>query len=1417
MRLQRLLLYIAIVCFPIWGLAQLYTFKTYNHRDGLVTEFTLSSVQDRDGYLWIGTDGGGMMRFDGKRFLEVDPLIKNQPLHVSDILQAPDGSMYFATLYDGIFQLKNNRYHFIYKPLTSDGDIQRISLIDTTLVVFSDRTIRIVSKNGRTAKSHFFKSKTPIEYRQILKTPYYTIAFTSVGNFLITEKQIYHLNYWLKKYQQSIQADFGTFAKNSLELVELKTGKVLHLKYSGFGKNISVTTGKIDATIQTDQTISKAISSPDVCYIVLKDKHLLKFSGRKLVSIANNYQGNLGTINGLTIDKNKDLWINSSTGITKVSKEPFTKIELSSLYNDPGFLVVFKTSTNQVILGNNRDELLIGKLYTNEEFTKHKIHINQAIECPLGVLLATNRGIMELKGNAIYPVNFPEQKNKDISLIHWDGTSLWFAIKGERLINYQVKEQRIKSFQNLNHQFPRYFYTAQNNFNFTEIYFGSNNGVWKYDKLKNKFTQETTFLSLGSYCGNSTKDKFGTIWFTFDKGIGGITRGNEPVLLDDPEKFPSTLFYTLSSDNYGNLLVGTNKGINVLRVDRNGNLMRQQNYSNKEGFGGYETNMRAVYQTGNYSIVGTIEGLYFIDSDILESFPLPFKPYIFEGRENSTGEIITSNEKRYFTFSSVMGKSSGILYSYRIKGFNDTWSNFSTENEILLPSLSNGLYTLEVRASYDGENFSEVSTLNFQVNDPLWKSKWFIVILLVILGAINIGYLQWSKSFHVTTFLETKDTSVDVRLIPKLIAFATFMNFGVIVLVELVEPNLIDAFVYSIVSSAILSTLYFASKFYEKQAGKSYLLNHFVLIGYATLIVSYFYLLFVTNLHPFPIYSLVTTTGILPFLLKQIRWVVIICLTQLFFAAGLVIWMDNTIYNEVLFIAAVTISGGVAVLLAFLRNDSLEKLIFVSALVNKGNVMAIAFDQTGTITYCSSNISDFFSVDSASILGKPLSILNPVVSSSEMRHIKLYEAFKDGKIFLVPMVNKKNEIVYIEWSCKYFNNAVRVIMGQDVTDKLTMSTNYQSLVENAQDMIYNTDINGNFIYANERCIQLFGFKNDSVNGKNSLFLVAPEYREKVEQFYRDQFSNRIHHTYLEFPIKSREGKQFWVGQNVTMIYEPGSRKRISGFIALARDITEKRANELLIDQQNKDITSSINSAKRIQFNLLPSPKQLSNYFDESFVIFKPKDIVSGDFYWLEEINGKLIVALADSTGHGVPGAFMTIVGINLLNQIVRERKILEPKAILAQLNQELEKTLPKNESGSYMDGIDLLIAVFESNQMTYATNGVGFIHVSDGNLFYSKSTRSKTDAQEAFVEEQLTITPNDQFYFLTNGYQKQLGSIHNKKFSYQRIQELLEKIHPESMSLQKKYFENAWVNWSEGHEQTEDITIIGLKGFQPKN
>lgn len=1420
-RLQ--LIFILLFCaFLQTGKAQLYTFRNYNHRDGLVMESVLSSAQDVRGYLWVGTDGAGLMRFDGAHFYEVGPSGKSFQYHISCIFPKTDGTVYFTSLYDGVFRYADNKYELVYKS-EDDGDYTSISMVDSLLVVVNTRAISIVSQKGQLLRKVYLPSHPDFHLTQILQIPQGVLIFSTAGNYFVHHQRIDKLGDWCGKYAGSdFSAGFGTFSRNKLTLfdqtlrrqVELVLTNDGHI-FSGRGSAISLS----DKLVPGDR-VELAVAGKDMAYVYTHEQEIFRLNNGKLTRIVENYSEKIKAIGNLSIDRNNDLWLNSGYGLFKVSIEPFTRVELHPMFEDNTINVIHRTKSKLLILGTLSGTLRIGQLSSKDSFKTYSYRAYQVSESSFGTFISTDKGLFELKGEELVPTNFPYQKKRVITMVHWDGTNLWYAIRGEGIVCYNPTTNQLQWHRRSSASFPDHFYTAQNNFDGSIVYFGTNDGIYAYHKQDGRLKLIDEFESIGSYSGISTTDRYGTCWFTLDQGLAGITSRGDYVIINDQRKLPSTLFYTLTSDNYGNLLVGTNKGINILEVDRNGHVLRQHNYSFKEGFGGYETNMRSQFQFGNYCYVGTIEGLYLINTEVLRQYPAPPKPIILAGKEDERGNLRYTANKYVYSFKCLLPKSNTIVYSYRIRGLRDKWSDFSWQNEIELPELPSGEYTLEVRASYDGIRISPIASYKIVVDIPIWRTKWFIVVIVIVLGLVNIIYLEWSKSYLSNNIFDTKDVTVDHKMVPRIILFGFIVNASMLGIVNIVDYSFVDTTMINIVFSGTLLILFLVSRYYTRQTRNAQFIIGLFYVAYSVLMIENFYLIYITNVHPFPVFSIVLATSVIPFVVSRIRWVIIISLIQLFAAATLLIWLEDTVYNEILFIAAIAVSGGLAIMVTYLRNDSLEKLIFVSGVINKGNVMALSFNQKGIITYCSENITNFFAIDFTGVVGKPSSILNPFVATSEMRHISLRDEFEDGRIFLIPMYNKNNDVIWIEWSCKYFNDAVRVIMGQDVTDKLTLSTNYQSLVENAQDMIFHTDIDGNFIFANERCVQMFGYRKEAIIGKNSVSMVASEHRDRVEKFYRDQFNNRIHHTYLEFPIRSRDGRTFWVGQNVTMVYEPGSRKRISGFVALARDITEKRANDLLIEQQNKDITASINSAKRIQFNLLPDAQLLNRYFDQSFLIFKPKDIVSGDFYWIEEIDNKLIVAVADCTGHGVPGAFMTILGINLLNQIVLERKEFEPAVILNQLHSELESILQRNEGSVMHESMKVLLCVFEGDELCYASSGVGFVHQYEGGRILYRSTRKSkgesVSVTESYQQSCMKISPDDSFYLFTDGYQKQFGSIRSKKFGFRRIHELLDRIHVESMPLQKKYFENAWRNWSEDHEQTDDITILGLRGFGRK-
>jgi PAS domain S-box-containing protein len=1393
--------------------AQLHTFREYNHRDGLKITSTLCTAQDVLGHLLIGTDGDGIVRYNGTSFESIHPPKGlDRPYHVTGILQI-NGEVYFSTLYQGVLRYYNNDIHSIYHPnLDENGEVLRIGKCQKNISVICKNSISIIDLKGKILLKKNYTFGPITTCIQLIETPIGNILFTEKESYFISTNEVVPLTKWINSGKTKFK--IGSFSNKKLILYSQQG----NYKYSYFFGDNGVIIRQTKEAINfvfPEQEITTVSTRKETILFTTNDQELFEIKAGKLTPIDHNYDQKIAFISQSFIDASGDYWLNTTQGITQISIEPFTKLKLNPIFEDPLITTIFKTKSGEILLSRGDLGIHYGYLKSTNFSIKPNIRANHIIECPLGVLICSNDGIYEFKNQEIIRSNIPHQLGESIRFAIWDGGKLWFAPVGKGLIQYDPKSKKTIQINSSNS--ADYYYCGERSVDGKFIYFGTNEGIKKLTLKTNTLTHLKIFNQIGSYTGNSTTDIYGNLWFTMERGIAGIDRNHKPLKITNRKLLPSFLFYTLSSDKLGNLILGTNLGIHILKVNAQGQATYHKDYDETNGFFGYETNMRAAFQDGNTSYIGTFEGVFMVNTEILKNYPVPPKPIILKGRLFQNGIIRDVDNGKYLTFKTILAKNKGLEYYYRINGYNQFWMKLTGSSEMKMPELENGSYDLEVKSTFDGINFSDISHYPIKIYTPAWKSKWFILIVILILGILNIGYLEWTRTGMSVNLFEVSYNTLDPRFVPKLLLFGTVSNLLVGLIIYYFVNDKLSHLGANIITCSVLLIVYFIHKISSGRNHLDSINNLSLYTSLFALFVQFFYILFISNIHPYPLTGIVLVSSALPYMINQIRSIIIICLVQLFISVLMLIWVVNPIYNSVLFILTIGVSSALTILVTYLKNDSLEKLFFVSNILNKGNMMAISFDQKGIITYCSRNLSTLLHIDSNLIVGKSLSTLNPIVVSAEMREISLGDEFADGKIFLVAMYNKKGEVIWIEWSCKYFSDAVRVIMGQDVTEKLTVTTNYQSLVENANDMIFNTDIDGDFTYLNEMSSRVFGYRNENLLGKNCISVVHPDYREIVKEFFRNQFLNRIQNTYLEFPIRTKEGRIVWLGQNASLVFEPGSRRRIIGFTALARDITEKRANELLIEQQNKDITSSINSAKRIQYSLLPKTSEIGSYFQDYFIVFKPKDIVSGDFYWSHQIGDKLILVLADCTGHGVPGAFMTILGINLLNQLVIERKIDDPAKILNDLNNELHKLL--NHEGNVLttEGLDALVTVYEKDTIEFATSGVALIHTTPDDFILYRSTKKEGDTEVIIYEKNcLTLGEEDQIYLITDGFQKQFGSIRNKKFSFKRVKELLEQVKVESMPLQKKYFENAWSNWSEGHEQTDDITIIGLKKYKPK-
>jgi len=257
----------------------------------------------------------------------------------------------------------------------------------------------------------------------------------------------------------------------------------------------------------------------------------------------------------------------------------------------------------------------------------------------------------------------------------------------------------------------------------------------------------------------------------------------------------------------------------------------------------------------------------------------------------------------------------------------------------------------------------------------------------------------------------------------------------------------------------------------------------------------------------------------------------------------------------------------------------------------------------------------------------------------------------------------------------------------------------------------------------------------------------------------------------------------------------------------------------ILSIKNKSITDSINYAKRIQEAMLPSEFLFKKLLPESFILFKPRDIVSGDFYWIAEKGNKIFVAAVDCTGHGVPGAFMSIIGFDLLRNITREQGIENPAQILNQLNIGVSDTFSKRvDSHNVRDGMDIALCVIDqgTNTLEYAGAFNPLYLARENNIIEIKGNRFSVGRVENVVEQQfenhiVKLFPEDVVYLFTDGYPDQFGGPLGKKFKYRRLRHLLLTIHSLPIHKQKAFLDENIENWKGELEQVDDVLIIGIR------
>ncbi len=308
---------------------------------------------------------------------------------------------------------------------------------------------------------------------------------------------------------------------------------------------------------------------------------------------------------------------------------------------------------------------------------------------------------------------------------------------------------------------------------------------------------------------------------------------------------------------------------------------------------------------------------------------------------------------------------------------------------------------------------------------------------------------------------------------------------------------------------------------------------------------------------------------------------------------------------------------------------------------------------------------------------------------------------------------------------------------------------------------------------------------------------------------------------------------------VDYITKPFNREellvRVKNHVELQRSREELKAKNKELFKKNKHISDSVNYARRIQEAALPDTYFVNEILPEHFVIYKPKDVVSGDLYWLKQVKNKAVVAVGDCTGHGVPGAFMSMLGLSFLNEIIYDIGDYSPAMILEALRNKIKKILKRNYD-QLQDSIDMSLAIIDhenyemyfsgANAYTFIARQGDFPESEDEEAFKTYPMENATIIQlkgnrqtvgfnkkeHEFKTQKIILKPNDMLYMLSDGYIDQLGGEQIKRFTRKRFLKIVDNIYTKPVDEQKEIFEKHFDDWKSTYtEQLDDNVILGFK------
>lgn len=1188
---KSLIFFLIILINPLL-FGQVYDFQAINQNDGLPSSSVNVLFQDSRNYLWIGTEGGGLVRYDGISYAIYGQSQGLPGGFVTDIAENQNQDLILGTRYGGLYSFNGKQFKAISniaKHTISSNLILKLLVEGDYTLGITPNEIFCIDKNLKTGI--LFKESKLFENAN---------SFIKIGadDYLIgTDKGVLRFhhktisNWFAEQIKGRATVAFGE--KEQAIFIGNDAGELFKYKASQLSKPEVV---RKDNVIFKIKNVFVAKSGNLWMSSFGKEGICLKLGGY------NSFFDKENGFNGENVvcffqDNNKNLFIGTNgKGFFKTSPQQFISFSNIPYLNDSNIFSVIKQQEEMFIFIRDKGVYKINYDIDAQNVFKAlyplKFAFSGIINRDHKIVYGCSDGLAILNENKAQILDLKKyNKGNEFNiraLFQTHNKDYLIGTYGSGLFCVSQKGNLIAHFEGQKGNFPISYVSTIQEISKNKWFIGSSVGLYILSKKGNRFYVSKRIVD--DVISISTKDSFGNYWFAGSKRVYVITKDNKKRGYSEKDGLKSTLIYTLIADDDQNLLIGTNFGLTKIKVNDRGQLVNITQYNSKNGFTGLETNMRAQFKDVDGDIyLATVNGIYqclakYRAEDKLKpkvtitsvnlfneqndwnnrtSFwtNLPPESYKFKSNQNHF-------TFKYLTINNKLSKTA--TYSYKLKGLeNDSWSRPTQQQEVNYSNLSFGDYAFQVRVVDNlGNPLSDEDTYYFSIQKPFYYNWWFVLgIIGIVYSLLSVIFKKTSKfnKDFVKNYSEIESNNEQYSL------YFLFLGISlptVDLIIELTYERHRNTFEFTLISGFVLISIYLLSQKYKRVYNN--LRNIFIVIcilfGYKIInwIIKY-----PDNIASYFEYMILFYIAYNLF--KNIRsyWVfvgfnfILIALLYNFHSIpkhNMVVMMYNifliAIINHVRYVVNL---------------NSKDKFLFADNIVNKGTSLVLAVNKSGEVIYCSETIE--------SILG---------YTPDEVKGFNYWKLTQDSEfttvnyqinkaLYIRKLKCKDGKYKFIQWKDSKYSNDLFVGIGQDVTEQIEVQNQYQKLIESASDMIYETDLNGNFTYINHFTEELLGYDKNETIGLHFTKLINEDYVEHVLNFYKTTSLNTSKVPFLEFPIIKKSGEEIWVSQKVTL--SRNSIGVVNGYAAIARDITalkavefERKNRQIKIDTYNRIIT-----------------------------------------------------------------------------------------------------------------------------------------------------------------------------------------------------------------------------------------------------